>query len=306
MGRKEREKKKKEETRLQRCEIASKLVLYHGPIQSDRVNARIIAKYCDDEFPPSAITLVRSAKSQNIKWYIRNHIVPTDPIWTGDFILGFTKTGKVSWYASRYPTFTWRGCGVLADALENCPYVGFVANGKDQKSRKNAYKWKKVPALYLKGREDSIGYIAGLLATGRHYINRKEDKIYALYSPPVMEELEKLGIPMLGRVCGSGQPLISPFWPAVFSKLMPNEFSDYWLDMGRKTAMSEDYSAVLWLTYVGSKFQRGAIPYLRSRRTYYNRFGSLENLQRARVEFNLFSLDDRIRDCIKLWYDDLT
>jgi hypothetical protein len=303
MGRKEREKQEKKDKRLQRCEIAANLVLYHGPIQSDRVNDKIIAKYCDDEHPPCAKTLSNSVRSKNVKWYIRNHMEPADDIWTGDFILGITKAGKVNWPKHFYPSFTWWSCPHLAKALENSPYVGQVANNKGQKEKRHPYRWKRAPALYLKGSEDSMGYVAGLLATGRQYVNPKEDKVYALYTPEVMEELEKLGIPMIGRSYIKGQPLISPFWPAIFTKLMPPEFDECWLNL-KKTAMAEDYAAVLWMTYVGSKFKKKAIPYLKSRRTTYSRFGTLENLQRARVKFDLVSLDEKIRHCIRLWYND--
>jgi hypothetical protein len=296
----ERKKLKK----LKRCDLAARAVLKYGYLK--KLTEKEIEEFWDEENTPSVGTLNRVISAKNIKWYIRNHISIDDPIWNGDFIGGLTKAGKVSWHKKHYPTFKWWGSPILATILKDCPFHGKVKDGKSQKSEKHYYLWKKVPALYLQNDKNTLSYIAGLLATGKEYAF--EGNTYALYHTSVMEELSEYGIPVVRRTEVWERPLISPFWPALFTRFMPQSCHEYWLNI-KKPYLASEYAAILWLTYADHRFEKGSIPFLKSRRMVFYDFkndrGAVKSLQRLRVEHDLINLDPLIRECIQVWHSDL-
>ena len=294
-----------EKEKLRRLEVAAKLAVKYGPLHSDRVDIEHAREVSGD--PNDSLLYFRSRKVPHIKWYIRNHLQIDDPVWNGDFISGLTKVGEVSWHKRDYPSFRWWGSPAVALALKSCPYYGELITGRKQKKNKRYHSWKKVPALYLKADKESKSYLAGLLATGRHHCY--EGVNYALYRDEVMEELERFGITMDKRNYVNNRSLITPFWPALFTRYMPESIHSYWIDL-KKPYMGEEYSSIFWLTYGNSNFvERRALPYLPSRRKILYKFkddhGTIKELQKRRIKYNLVDLDKRLNDCILEWFNDI-
>ena len=292
-----------EKEKFRRLSVASKLAMKYGSLHTGKVEmeqAREMSGVPDDSF-----LFFRNEKVPHIKWYIRNHFKVEDPIWDGDFIAGMTKVGEVIWNIKHFPTFRWWGAPMVAVAFQSCPYYGELVTGEDQKEFKRFHSWKKSPALYLSADKESKSYLAGLLATGKHHSS--EGVNYAMYKDEVMEELARFGIQMEKRNYVNTKSLISPFWPALFTRYMPESIRSYWLDL-KKPFMGEEYSSIFWLTYGSSNFvQRRGLPYLPSRRKILYKFkdekGTIKELQKRRIKYNLVDLDKRLNDCILEWFN---
>ena len=293
-----------DEEKLKRLDIASRVVMEYGPIHSKNVTSETFQEVSkNDDY---TFSVFEKIKISHIKWYIRNKFETDDPIWNGDFLAGLTKAGKIRWNIRTYPTFTWWGAPAIAMALKDCPYYGVLVTGKKQKKYKRYHSWKKSPALYLKVDTESKSYLAGLLATGRHH--KFEGVNYALYKDEVMQEIEKFGILMDRRTYTNTRSLISPFWPALFTRYMPESVRDYWLNL-KKSYMGEEYASIFWFTYGDhTRVIRRALPYLPSRRKVLYRFkdekGTIKELQKLRVQYNLVDLDKRINECMIEWFND--
>jgi hypothetical protein len=293
---------KKNERQFKRCGIAANVALKYGPIHSSRVNKDHFIEFSNDS--SDTLSRYKRIKCSRIKLYIRNHLEVNDPIWNADFIAGIVKAGKICWSTNQYPTFRWWGSPILATVLEDSPYYGKVLNDKLQEQEKHYYSWQKVPALYLKPTYNTASYIAGLLATGKtHEFN---GEVYALYKHEVMRELELFGIKMERESVGKPRCLISPIWPALFTKHMPESCHSYWLNI-KKPYKGMEYAAILWATYANHKIVKGGLPFLPSRRTVFYHFkhekGTLRELQKMRIMYGLFNLDKRIQDCIVKWFE---
>jgi len=292
-----------EERKLEKCRMAAKIAIKYGPPASAKLTERDVEEYLDESI--SHDTLYRTVSSKNIKWYIHHMMKIDHPIWNGDFIAGITKCGTVNWSKTQYPTFTWWGSPLLVKVFKECPYYGKIKNGRPQKKQKHPRSWQKVPALYLKPNYDSMSYVAGLLCTGR--LHRRDGRSYMLYQDSVIDELVKLGIPVEDKIEWKVRQLISPFWPALFTKFMPECCQKYFTKCVRPHN-GNIYAAILWLTYCGHKIKKGGIPYLQSRRAVFYKFrnedGTLRNLQRMWMDYDLVGLDRRIRDCIGIWYNE--
>jgi hypothetical protein len=293
----------KKERKFIRCGIAAKVALKYGPVRSNRINEHHFIEFSGNS--QDTLSIYRNIKSSHIKWYIRNKMEIDDPIWNADFIAGIVKAGKVHWSTTQYPTFKWWGSPILVKVLEDCPYYGTIKNDKPQQEERHCYSWQKVPALYLKPTYDTASYIAGLLATGKTHVFEKQT--YALYKPEVMKELERFNFRMERHSLGKPRCLISPFWPALFTKYMPESCHSYWLDINRPFKGAE-YAAILWATYADSSYEfvKDGLPYLPSRRSVYYKFkndkGTVRELQKQRLINNLFGLDKRVKECMVKWF----
>lgn len=297
--------------KLKRCEIAAKVALKYGPPDSENVNERHFLEFLGEEVNHK--WYLEYITPSNIKWFIHNKMTVDDPIWNADFISGLTKTGIVNWSRTTYPSFSWWGSPILLKILKDSPYYGVVTDGlyieNGKKKQKAKCRWQRVPALYLKPRNDSLSYLAGLLCTGRVHKYKKES--YILYNKEVMEELLALGIPVEDelkvKVEGKEKFLVSPFWTALFTKFMPECCHSYFLNI-YKPFHAELYASIFWSIFVGHEIIKGGLPYLPSRRTvmyhYKNEGGTIKNLQRLRIKYNLLGIDRRFKECIKLWIED--
>jgi len=292
---------RKNDRRYKRCKLASKIALKYGSILSANLTEDQIEEFCEDGEFVNRECLKRDVSTSNIKWYIRSKMEIDDPIWNADFISGIIKTGKVHWSVSHYPTFKWWGSPILVKVLEDCPYYGKV---KDQKDEKHCYSWQQVPALYLNPTNSTKSYVAGLLSTGR--LHKDEGVTYALYKPEVMKELKRFGIPLEKDFLKKPRALISPFWPALFTKHMPECCYSYWLNV-KKPYMGIEYASILWATHGDHKIVKGGLPYLPSRRKVLYMFksekGTLKELQKRRVKHDLLRLDKLVNECLIDWFD---
>lgn len=239
---------------------------------------------------PSVNTFLKTVNVNELKWYIHNKIDINDRIWSSDFLFGLAKHGKIKWNARSFPSFGWDGNENVREVLNTCPFGGKHWKGT---------RWRYVPAFYLKHSEDSISFMAGLFSAGA--IFRKDGICYALYRGRTIEYIEKWKIPIESRT--DEYVLISPIWPALFSREMPQEISKKWLGL-KKVSRYDEYCPILWKTYVGD-FIKGGIPYLQSRRSIFYKHrcegGAMNKLERMRVEEGLVELDYRIRDIVKIW-----
>jgi len=293
------------EEKMRRYDVLAKIAMKYGPTNSRRLTEDGQKEYYEEfEDYTSFIYLIKHAKASEIKWYIHNRLKVDHPIWNADFISGITTAGHVHWSTRDYPSFRWWGNSFLTKILEDCPYYGKIKNDKPQKKGKHCFSWQGVPALYLKPSKETISYIAGILCTGRVYNYKGEN--YALYQNKAMEELREFGVPMEAESKGTPRPLISPFWPALFLNYMPECCRDYWMEV-KKPYNGAKYAAIFWLTHVSNKIERGGLPYLPSKRTVFYKFkddgGTIRQLQRLRVKYNLVSLDPRFKECVSSWID---
>ena len=289
---------------FEKCGIAAQVVLKYGSIHRLDINEEhfieFSGNYDDTRYTYSKI------RNSHIKWYLRNHFKTNDPIWNGDFIAGISKVGKICWSRTQFPSLRWWGAPNLAEALEVCPFYGPVKNGELQKKEKKRYCWKRAPALYLGSNHDTVSYIAGLLATGRRY--KYKDHTYALYKNEVADELAKFNIRIERYTSRRKRPLLSPFWPALFTKFMPEPCHDYWLNV-KKPYKGEEYAAILWATHANHNFVRKGLPFLPSRRSVFYKFkseeGTIKELQKSRIRNGLVSLDNLVKDCIVEWFQNI-
>jgi hypothetical protein len=293
------------EQKFKRCAVAAKVALKYGPINSIKIQRENFVEFSGD--PDDTFSRYKRVTTSQIKWYIRNHLEADDPIWNGDFIAGITKSGRVHWSTRQYPTFKWWGSPILTTVLNDCPYYGRVKNDKPQEEERHCYSWQRVPALYLNSSYNTVSYVAGLLSTGKHHVF--DGETYALYKHEVMRELELFGIKMERSSVGKPRALVSPFWPALFTKYMPESCHSYWFDI-KKPYKGMEYAAILWATYANHKIVKNGLPYLPSRRSVFYHFqhenGTLRELQKLRIMNGLFGLNKRIEECLIKWFEELS
>jgi len=291
------------------CKAASKVVLFHGLEIRNIPNCNeLIEQYWEGDDEPSTLYSLQTQNIylDNLKWCIHNHITYEDDIWNADFLHGLTCCGKMTWAKKKFPSFRWFCNEFLVDIIETSPFVGKVVRAVNTNKIKQPYRWSFCPAFYLKADRTTISYLAGVLATGTHYVQSSTKLTYAKYSRYALSALESFGIPIEFKTKQVKRCLISPIWPALFSPYMPEICRDYWCNINIKSAFNVKlYAPILWLTYVDSNFPKGGIPYLQSRRMimYQNQCseGAIKSLQQLRVEKNLVSLDKRVKECVHQW-----
>lgn len=272
------------------CSVISEIVIFHGKngITQDRFDELWI---CDD-YPPSIYTAMKLLNRKKIKWYIHNFMSVDDGIWNASFLRGLTSNGNIKWNANWFPSFHWTSNPDIEKMLNGSPFYGIL------KSHGKHYQWNQAPALYLKPDYKSIPFMAGVLATGQ--IVCENNQVYANYGKKSIEKIISFGIPIEKSTLKGKQNLISPFWPALFSKYMPNE-GDKWMNIHHGGCNSYLYSSILSRMYVSNQLEKGAIPYLRSRRWTYDHFGKIENTESMWLKLGLSQIDDRVRKVIEAW-----
>lgn len=248
---------------------------------------------------PHLTTIAIRIKTGVIKWFIHNKLnYVSDSIWNPDFLMGLMNHGKLNWNVKNYPSFKWNN-DEIKNLILKCPYGGII--GKN--------KWINVPALYLKYSEDSISYIAGVMAGAK--IEEVDGYMYASFNKDCIKHIIKCGIPV-DRVCkhmflkseSKNRYLISPIWPALFSIKMPEEAGNKWLNI-KKAYGVDCYAPILWRVYVDGSYPKGGIPYLKSKRTifYQNECeeGATKKIERMRVEKGMTEMDNKVKEIVQLW-----
>lgn len=272
------------------CSVISEIVIFHGKngITQDRFDE---IWSCDD-YPPSIFTAMKCLTRKQIKWYIHNFMSIDDGIWNASFLSGLTSNGNIKWNVNWFPSFNWTSNPDMEKILNESPFYGVVNSyGKH-------YQWNQAPALYLKPDYRSISFMAGVLATGQ--IITENNETYACYGKKSMEKIMSFGIPVEKTKIKGKYNCISPFWPALFSKYMPNE-GNKWINIHRGGCNSYLYASVLSRMYVSNQLEKGAIPYLRSRRWTYDNFGKIEDTEDMWLKLGLSQLDNRVRKVIEAW-----
>jgi hypothetical protein len=120
---------------------------------------------------PSFSYFRNNIKVSTVKWYIYNRIVHVDDIWSADFLHGLTTHGKITWNISNFPSFHWKPNNVILKLIEGCPFGGkikVIRHYNYKKPQKHA--WINAPSLYLKYSEDSLSFIAGVMAGAQLFV----------------------------------------------------------------------------------------------------------------------------------------
>jgi hypothetical protein len=178
------------------------------------------------------------------------------------------------------------------DTIETSPFGGDIV-------QRIAWRWKHVPAIYLKHSMESIEFMAGVMAGCEQSVTK--DGIRAKLPVRAEPLLKVWGIPFVKRGSGSHYLFLSPIWPALLSPWMPSPQS--W--EGLKNSDASMLAAILWRTYVKDDFRVDGIPYLKSRRmTFYmlgEGRGKMKRLEKMRLDFGLTQLDKRIATVVRKW-----
>ena len=287
------------------CMTAAKLALKYGKFGNRFLNCKEerIREFWDGEDDcPSFKYFQGNTKVSVVKWYIHERINVSEPIWNGSFIHGLISGGNVKWNERAFPSLFWTLNDDLLKLLKSCPFGGDL---KVNNRNNRKYSWLHVPALYLKFDEDSASFIAGVLASGTLY--EKDKMVYAKYNLNQEKYLKRWHIPIEDNL-DSKYVLISPIWPALFTRRMPEESKETWLDIYHPFG-AKIYPPILWKTYANTEFPRNGIPYLRSRRWIFNNYksekGTMKTLERLRVEKNLTELDHNVRQMVHEWRDNI-
>jgi len=185
----------------------------------------------------------------------------------------------------------WTSNRDIFEVLATTPFAGEV-NNKDTHQR-----WHQVPALYLKYDEASISFMAGVLATGT--LTERQGKQYVDYNELSAAYLKKFGIPLEYESESNFHNLISPIWPALFTKHMP-ESGEKWIGI-KNGYNTELYAAILWRIYVSNYIKRMGLPYLKSRRWVYSHLGTVEETEEQWLKMGLSQLDQRIGRVVRSW-----
>ena len=286
------------------CAMASEIALIHGI--HNCTEQLIRQSWNHVEYEPSLI-IWQYITIKNIRWYIKNFVEIQDQVWNADFIMGLTQYGKLKNGKSGFYTFYWFNNESIEEILDNAPFFGKKSYAWKRKANRltGHYMWRTVPALSLKYSDKSLSFMAGVLATGRisqKAKRRKHDKdndIFVRYNLKIEPLLKQWHIPIEKRdVQGV---YISPFWVALLTPWMP-PCCQKWAKFRTAIAYkAKDYALIMWKIYTNKDIRRKGIPYLISRRSYYENYGSIKGLERRWVEEKLVEVDSRIKDAVIYW-----
>jgi len=217
---------------------------------------------------------------------------------------GLTQYGELKNGKEGFPSFYWFDNKAIEEILEVAPFFGKKSGAwKNHKlGTQGRYMWRKAPALILKHSEKSISFMAGVLATGKFEQAKRKKKdvdedVFVKYNLKIEPFLKQWNIPIEKRdqysVC------ISPFWVALLTPWMPS-YCQKWLNV-KKAYKAKEYALIMWKIFTGKDIKTKGIPYLISRRAYYERYGSIKGLEKKWVEEKLVEIDSRIKDAVLYW-----
>lgn len=291
----EREIVELNEYKLRLCSLAAHLSLFHG---FENYQAKEIVKLWtySDEYP-TQYALTNKIKLPNIKWYIYNFVKIEDPIWNPDFIFGLTKCGNIDIYNVHFNSFVWSYTNDVCKILNDSPFFGAKSYNWDVPHDINEYRWSRAAILSAKHSEESLSFMAGVLATGK--LKVEDGFSYIQFNKKSSIWLKKWNIPIEHE--GKNDFLISPFWTALFTPWM-TEASNHWKDL-ENPYMANKYALIMWNIFSKkhTEYPPEAIPYLWCRRKNFYKFGSIKDLGRQWVENHLSETDLRIRDAVQFW-----
>ncbi len=251
----------------------------------------------DDDYPSPA-SLILTVRASTVKWYINQKVKVMDEIWNADFINGLALHGRLKFSKLRYPTFKWYHDSGIGEILKTSSFGGKVVMLKNKTS-----KWIQVPAFYLKHSENTLSFVAGLMAGAK--IRRFKGKDYAKFSSRITnikKIIEDLKIPI--ESSNKRYFTISPIWPALFTPKMPEVGRSKWLILD-KPCNASTYAPILWRTYIDKKIKTRGLPYLKSERMVKYDFaceeGPMKRIEKLRVEMGLTELDNKIIEMVKIW-----
>jgi hypothetical protein len=235
--------------------------------------------------------------------FMKKHVVINHPIWNSDFLHGLLLNGNIRNLSNMFCSFHWRNNPNLDDIIMSCPFHGKINNAVGKHDILDLNKlWKNVPAISTKYFNETSSYVAGILSAGIIY--KVKDFNFIKYRYGVKEEFKRLGIPI--KIGPGGTVLISPFWPALYSPLMPNIIKDKWSKV-KHPYKAHEYAAIMWRTYSDKEFKRNAIPYLRSRRSIFYDYkcpeGAMNKLESLRFEHDLIEITPTVNEMIKYWVE---
>lgn len=265
------------------CAVISQIALFKN--YKDITQDDIDKEWKYDEFSPSWDYIRRIIKIPNIKWYIKNHVEISDPIWNGSFIHGLGTVGNIKPKLKSFPDLEWNCNDDILHYIKNCPFSGKIYNIYP------FYRWNNVSSFYLKYDVNSLSYLMGVLSTGKKKL--KKGKIYACYSKQAARIIENNGIPILHRSKLKEQNLISVFWPALLSPKIYGEKP--WEFIYNCDEQAEKYASILWRLYISDyKVDTGKIPYLPSKSTMQRKYGTVKDNQKLWFSSKLTQLDSKI------------
>lgn len=301
------DKKAKEKLayKMKVCAMAAEIALVHGIRNCTEQHIRQCWNHVECGPPPTYLNYLITIK--NIRWYIKNFVEIDDQVWNADFIMGLTQYGKLKNGKDGFSTFYWFNNEEIENILEGAPFFGKKSYAWKRKYHryKGHYMWRMVPALSLKYSEKSISFMAGVLATGKMSQKEKlrkhdpDEDIFVRYNLKVEPFLKQWHIPIEKRDAIS--VYISPFWVGLLTPWMP-PCCQKWAKLRTSIAYkAKDYALIMWKIYTNKDIQRKSIPYLISRRSYYENYGSIKGLERRWVEEKLVEIDSRIKDAVLYW-----
>lgn len=287
------------EFRMRLCATAAQVSLFYGP---NNYKDRYVSQFWHyDDYYPSSTTIKRLVKTENVKWYIYNFMVAEDEVWNADFVYGLSKWGHIKIKKMGFNTFIWGNNDNIQVILDKSPFFGYKSKNWNEKNKDIVYSWIDAPILSAKHSEDSISFMAGVLATGKLYVDRKTKTTYVKYNSLIEPYLKKWGIPIEKRY--AKYILISPFWTALLTPWMP-EICKKWL-LVKKPYCAEKYSLIMWRIFSNKQIKTDAIPFLMSRRNFFYKYGTVKNLEREWVQYKLVEADLRFKKVIKYWANEI-
>lgn len=299
----------RQEMLMRMCEVSANICLFDCNTDFHRFTQNrddLIQKYWKwDKYPLSPSVIVKRIKISNIKWYIYNKINYFDKGWNSDFLNGLASCGKVIWNKDSFPTFRWQGHDNVLEILKNSPFTGKFSDNCFKNDITDYRRWNNVSAFCMRYSKNTPHFIAGVLATGSIY--KYKNQYYAKYTKRLSDYFNSIGIPIEveeDKLPFNRNILISIIWPALFSKYMPNNYGNIWLNI-KNAYKTREYAPILWKIYGDSKFPTDGIPYLRSRRKIFYDFReqgkTIKTLEFMRLNSGLINLHRIIGECVREW-----
>ena len=278
--------------------VASQIALKYGSPGYDFKNftqqmVNEFWNYPDDKKIPAVETLRNYTTNPQIKWVINNVIqIDQSAIWNNHFLYGVVTNGTLKFHKHGFPSVAF--CrNFFEDLVRLSPFGGKIRHYPNK-------EWRSVPGLCLPYSDKELSFMAGVLAGGE--IHDTTDGIFAAYyGERAIAYLKQWKIPIEKE--DDEKVLISPIWPALFSKHMPAKIEEKWMNI-KKPFGYNVYPVILWHTYIRRNWEKNGLPYLGCKRKIiyeYGGRGALKKIEKMRVERNLIALDNRIKIIVQEW-----